>query len=433
MKRVLVIGGGAREHAIAWKILQSDEVGTLILAPGNDGAYLQLKAQAEWMGKTVERWKVDLSGEGFDRLCVRAKEAGVDLTVVGPDDPLAHGICDVFRRSELLILGPSQAAARLESSKSFAKEVMSSAGIPTAKYQSFTDFDEAKAFLEKADWSRGGWVVKADGLALGKGVEVCSECSAALSALERLFPLSQQVVIEEMLFGKEVSWFALCDGNEASFFEPARDYKRVFDLDEGPNTGGMGAFSPVSEVLALEHSVRSEVVVPLLKEMKRRGTPFSGLLYCGLIVSENLEDFWVLEFNARFGDPETQILLPRMDGDLFFWLTKTAKGELVDLPRTIPSAKGAGVYVVAASEGYPDHPKVGQKIEGSLLNHSEDGVPHLFCAGVRSAGDHFETSGGRVLGGVGLGQTILQARSKAYEIIETVQFEGMHFRKDIAT
>jgi phosphoribosylamine--glycine ligase len=316
-------------------------------------------------------------------------------------------------------------AAQIEASKAFAKDVMREAGVPTARFTVARSGAEARAFFEREGWG-AGWVVKADGLALGKGVVVADSLSDALAAVERLLRVSGSVVIEERLLGEEISWLALCDGQRAALFEPARDHKRVRDGDHGPNTGGMGAFSPVPGVPAgMEARVQREVFEPVLREMARRGSEFRGVLYAGLMWSRERDRYWVLEFNARFGDPETQVLLPRMDADLFEWCRAAAFGDFGELPARIPMRAETAVVVVAAAEGYPESPRKGDEILG--LSQATG----IFVAGAEKSAGIWRTSGGRVLGAMGLGPDLPTARAAAYARLSAVNFKGLHYRRDI--
>jgi phosphoribosylamine--glycine ligase len=273
--------------------------------------------------------------------------------------------------------------------------------------------------------------VKADGLALGKGVRVCATREEALAAADELIRVSGSLVLEERLSGEEVSWLAFSDGKRCALLEPARDFKRLRDGDQGPNTGGMGAFSPVPGMTPeLGERIRREVILPTLAELARRGTPFRGVLYAGLMVDPARDKFWVIEFNSRFGDPETQVLLPRMAGDLYEWCLACARGDLGGLPPSVPFSRERGVFVVGAARGYPESPEKGARIEGDLSEPGErDGV---FVAGARREGAGHVTSGGRVLGALGLGPDFAAARERAYARLGRVRFEGMQFRKDIA-
>ncbi len=428
MTRVLLIGSGGREHALAWKLSQSPRLAKLIAAPGGDAW------APEW-----ERWPCEL-GKGraeFERLAGLARHAGVGLVVVGPDNPLADGIADVFEAAGIPVFGPSAKAAQLEASKVFAKEVMGAAGVPTARHFVAGGPAEAGHVLrERCDWSGGrGWVVKVDGLALGKGVEVCGSLEQALGAVERLDALmgagaaGGRMVIEERLPGEELSVLAFCDGKRAALMQPVRDHKRVGDGDQGPNTGGMGAFSPVPGVPAgFLDRLEREVFQPTLREMDRRGSPFRGVLYAGVLADFARDTYGVLEFNARFGDPETQVLMALMEGDLLDWCLACARSDLGSLPSRVPFRAEAALVVVGAAGGYPESPEKGRPIEGPV-----DHAPDYFCAGVAgSAEAGFRTSGGRVFGAMGVGATLAEARTQAYQRLKQVRFEGLHFRSDIA-
>lgn len=422
METVLVVGSGAREHALAWKLSQSPQVGRVIVAPGNSG-------MGEW-----ERWPVSLSDgkPAFEHLAKRALAEEVSLVVVGPDNPLAEGIVDILCRAGVLTFGPTSQAARIESSKAFSKELMRTAKIPTAKFWIVSGPEEARCLLKSVPWPKEsqGWVVKADGLAFGKGVHVCLTLEEALVAVEKLAEISKILIIEERLIGEELSWMAFCDGTECSLLQPARDYKRLLNEDQGPNTGGMGAFSPVPDIPhELSEKIRQNVFIPVLKEMKQRGSEFRGILYAGLMWDRNSGQYWVLEFNARFGDPEAQALLPRMDGDLYTWCEASAKGDLSQLPREVPFQENTAVYVVGTAQGYPTQPEVGQKIhlkDDSLLKESR-----LFFGGVQEHEQQWVTQGGRVFGVLGIGSTLEIARDKAYRDLENIHFAGMHYRTDI--
>lgn len=424
MKSVLVIGSGGREHALAWKLSQSPSVGRVIVAPGNDG-----------MPEVWERWPVSLSlGKlAFQTLAERALQEKVELTVVGPDNPLADGIVDVFEAMGLVCFGPRAGAAKIEASKSFAKNVMNAAHVPTPEYWLVESVEEAQKLLKSVPWSgtprSQGWVLKADGLAFGKGVYVCKTLTEALEAVPILFKMSSKLVIEQQVFGEELSWMAFCDGESCSLLEPARDFKRLQSGDLGPNTGGMGAISPVPNLpQGLDQRIETQVFLPVLKEMKNRGIEFRGLLYAGLMWDRQTDRFWVLEFNSRFGDPETQVLMPRMDGDLFDWCWASACGELNRLPRRVPFKNQSAVYVVAAAPGYPDFPEKGIPIRG-VFPQLDSSL--FFFSGVNKQNQIFYTEGGRVLGALGLGSDLAAARLHAYQALKKIQFRGMQFRDDI--
>lgn len=433
MKKVLVVGSGGREYALAWKLGQSPQVGQVIVAPGNDG-----------MPSSWTRWPLLIDGSGhllaYEKCAKQAREAHVDLVVIGPDQALANGITDVFEAHGLLVMGPSQLAAKIESSKAFSKEIMQAAGVPTARHFVASSMGEARELLDSLPWPSAagtgcGWVVKADGLALGKGVWVCrtrQEAFSALVTLSQLLPKNSSFVIEEEVLGEELSWMAFCDGKSCALLEPARDYKRLNDGNAGPNTGGMGAVSPVPGVPHGAYAaVRARVFEPVLREMAKRGTPFRGILYAGLMVEPGFERYWVLEFNARFGDPETQVLLPRLEDDFYLWCEATAKGDLAGhLSNGDPRfSKRNAVFVVAASRGYPESPSIGTEVS---LCGSERSADRVFWAGVkRDASGRLLTSGGRVAGALGLGDSAEAARLNAYEGIKSIRFEGVVYRKDI--
>lgn len=436
---VLILGSGGREHALAWKFAQSPQTKRLIVVPGNDGM------PVEW-----ERWDFSFSGQtieqrqsGFLRLAQKAVDEKVDLAFIGPDNALADGIVNVFEKFNIPTVGPKSEAARIESSKAFGKDVMRAAGVPTAQYWVASTEEEAHQIL-KSTPQNAGWVVKADGLALGKGVRVCETLDEALHASSeliainflmpklspRLFPkISTKLVLEERLQGEEISWMAFCDGERCALLEPARDFKRLLDGNTGPNTGGMGAISPVPGIPeGFAETVRNRIFLPVLKEMKKRDCEFRGVLYAGIMADFVSGNFWVLEFNARFGDPETQVLLPRMQGDLYPWCKAMVRdGSLEQLPAIVPFVSESATVVVAASEGYPECPETGRAVRLPL---AAPGSPYFF-SGVRREGGQLLTSGGRVVCALGMGKSLEDSRASAYENLGRLSFEGMHFRSDI--
>jgi len=414
--RVLLVGGGGREHAIGWKLRQSSRVDRLMSLPGNPGL-------AE-LGSVIEG--IDLHNVGG--VATMAGQLGVDLVVVGPEAPLAAGLVDALDRDKIPVWGPNRAAARLESSKKFAKEVMDRAGVATARWEAFTAEAPALAFLEA---NPAPYVVKADGLAAGKGVLVTEDREAAGDWVRRCLdgefgPAGSTVVIEEYLDGPEVSVFALCAGTDVVGLEPARDYKRLLAGDEGPNTGGMGAFSPVSELPdGLVDDTIERVMKPVLATMAAEGSPYTGFLYAGLSLTSDGPR--VLEFNCRLGDPETQVILPRMDTDLVDLIEAGVSGSLGTV--TCDWSALAAVNVVLAARGYPDQRQAGDLIRLPTLDEGE----LVFHAGTSLEGKQLKTSGGRVLSAVGLGTSVEEARRRAYGLADRIKFPGKHYRSDIAS
>ena len=416
--KILVIGGGGREHALAWKLKQSPEVDQMWCAPGNGGT----AAIAE---------NVAIKASDLHALVRFAKENHVDLTVVGPDDPLAAGIVDLFVAEKLRVFGPTKSAARIESSKIFAKELMRAQEIPTAEANTFSNSGEAFRYCERLKFPV---VIKADGLALGKGVIIAPDVAAARSTIDammsqgRFGDAGRRIVIEEFLRGSECSLHALVDGKNYRLLESARDHKRVFDGDLGPNTGGMGAFSPANNWRAeLEDQFDKKIMRPLLRGLHKEGITFRGLLYPGLMISA--VGARVLEFNCRFGDPETQVILPRMKSDLLPLLEATIDGTIDNC--AIEWDKRAAVTVVLASGGYPDKYETGKAISGLDEAEKLDDV-HIFHAGTQRTNGGIVTSGGRVLAVTALGSTIEAARARVYGAVSRIHFENCHYRRDIA-
>ncbi|MCX7825902.1 MAG: phosphoribosylamine--glycine ligase [Verrucomicrobiae bacterium] len=415
--KVLVIGGGGREHALAWKLAQSPRVTKLYAAPGNAG----IAQVAECRPVGAE----DLPG-----LHALAQEVKPDLTVVGPDNPLAMGVVDLFQKHGLRIFGPSASAARFESSKIFAKQFMARHGIPTARFGQFSDSRSAEAFARSFG---GPCVVKADGLALGKGVLVCQTPTEAAQAIRLMMEqkafgaAGERVVIEEFMTGDEISIHALVDGRSFRAFPSSQDHKRVGDGDTGPNTGGMGTISPVPQATAeLLQTVERQILEPFVRGCQADGIEYRGLIYPGLMLTPDGPR--VLEFNARFGDPETQVLMMRMESDLLEAVEAVVDGRLADTALRFRSE--AAVCVVMASGGYPgDYPK-GKVIRGLDDAAKLDGV-QVFHAGTKRQDGAIVTSGGRVLGVTALGRDLKAARERAYEAVARIQFDGAHCRKDI--
>ena len=415
--RILVVGGGGREHALVWKVSQSPLAEKVFCAPGNPGT-----------ARLAEN--VAIAADDVDALARWAVENRIDLVVVGPEAPLVLGLADRLAAAGVAVFGASAAAARLEGSKAFAKEVMAAAGIPTAAYGSFDALGPALAHARAAD---GRVVVKADGLAAGKGVVVCGDMAEAEAALRSILvdrihgAAGAQVVVEELLTGPEASVIALVDGERVRVLPPAQDHKRIFDGDRGPNTGGMGAFCPTPTVDdALLADVERLVLLPTVREMARRGTPFRGALYAGLMLTRDGPR--VLEFNARFGDPETQPILMRVQGDIVPALLAAARGDLSATVLQIDPR--AAVAVVMAAEGYPGRVTVGDVVEGAEA-HFPPGV-QVFQAGTRRDADgRIVTSGGRVLTVCALGADRAGAAARAYEAVDQIRFRGAQFRRDI--
>jgi phosphoribosylamine--glycine ligase len=415
--KILVIGSGGREHALVWKLKQSPGADRIFCAPGNAGT----EEVAE---------NVAIPASDLPALAHFAKENRIDLTVVGPDDPLAAGIVDLFESEQLRVFGPTKSAARLESSKIFAKELMRKQRIPTARAAIFEKQEAAFAFLKE---SRFPIVIKADGLALGKGVVVAADekegCATidAMMSQRRFGDAGTRVLIEECLAGSECSLHALVDGKSYRMLATARDHKRAYDGDTGPNTGGMGAFSPADNFGGeLQARFEREVMDPLLDGLTQSGVTFRGLLFPGLMVTADGPR--VLEFNCRFGDPETQVILPRLKSDLLALLEATIDGSLDR--QTIEWDERPAVTVVMASGGYPEKYATGKPISG--LEHAASEGVQIFHAGTRRENEGVVTSGGRVLAVTALGDTMAAARSRAYETVGQIHFEGCHYRRDIA-
>lgn len=416
--KILVIGSGGREHALVWKLKQSTAADRIFCAPGNAGT-----------GAISEN--IPIAATDLPQLLSFAKENKIDLTVVGPDDPLAMGIVDLFGAEKLRIFGPTKSAARLESSKIFAKELMRAQRVPTAEARTFSDSDAALSYCDEIKFPV---VIKADGLALGKGVIIASEKAEATSAIRammteaRFGEAGRRIVIEEFLRGTECSLHALVDGKHYQLFESARDHKRAFDGDEGPNTGGMGAFSPANNWTAeLQAGFDAKILRPLLDGLRKEDVIYRGLLYPGLMITA--DGFRVLEFNCRFGDPETQALLPRMKSDLVSLFEATIDGKIDAHP--IEWDDRASVTVVLASAGYPGKYDTGKTISGLADATKLDGV-QVFHAGTKIVNGTVVTGGGRVLAVTALGRTIKLARERAYDAVSRIHFEGCHYRRDIA-
>ena len=416
--KVLVIGGGGREHSLIWKIAQSPEVSKIFCAPGNPG----ISELAEC---------IDITADQTSLLCEFAVKEDVGLTVVGPEAPLVDGIVDVFSKHNLKVFGPDQKAAILEDSKVFSKLLLRKHGIPTADFKCFDDHSQARHYV----LSRGApIVVKADGLSKGKGVFVCKTNDEALQAIDSIMKdrvfgnAGDQVVIEECLIGEEVSLLAFTDGRTIVPMESSQDHKTVYDGDEGPNTGGMGAYSPVPIMTSeLYRGVEKNILVPTVHAMNKEGRPYKGVIYIGLMIT--FAGPMVLEFNVRFGDPEAQVILTRMKSDIVPIMLATISGDLdnVDL-EWLPQAS---VCVVMASGGYPGQYDNGKEIKGLDSLKNQEGIS-VFHAGTKSENEKIVTNGGRVLNVVACGRDIKEAQKKVYEAVSKISFDGAHYRRDIA-
>ncbi|MBA2337276.1 MAG: phosphoribosylamine--glycine ligase [Acidimicrobiia bacterium] len=418
--RVLLLGGGGREHAIGWKLAASPHLDHLVAAPGNLG----LASVAEIVPS--------VAAEDVAAVVALAGQRDIDLVVVGPEQPLAAGVVDALSREGIAAFGPTADSARLESSKSYAKQVMKRAGVTSPLSIILQGSAAAGAGGMMLELVGPPYVVKADGLAAGKGVLVTEDLDAAVAwvgdcAAGRFGEAGNTVVIEEHLAGREVSVFAICDGITAVPLQPARDYKRLGDGDTGPNTGGMGCYSPVDDLPTdLVDRAMGEVIAPVLGTLAAEGTPYRGFLYAGLMLTD--DGLRVLEFNCRLGDPETQVVLPRLEDDLLPLLADAATGKLA--AGDLRWSRRAAVDVVLAAAGYPGPVVAGDPISG--LDRVDDDVL-VFHAGTRDDGDRLVTGGGRVLNLVGIGADITAARAAAYVAAETVDFPGKQYRKDIAS
>jgi phosphoribosylamine--glycine ligase len=398
--RALLVGSGGREHALAWKLAQSPSLTELHAAPGNPGIATLAVCHP-------------VSADDVEGVLDLARSIDADLVIVGPEAPLVAGLADALRQVGIAVFGPGRGAARIEGSKSFAKDVMHAAGVPTAA---------------RLDVPQAPCVVKADGLAAGKGVFVCPTQDELAAGLAAAAALGGDVLVEELLVGPEVSLFALCDGTNAVALPPAQDFKRAYDGDQGPNTGGMGAFAPVGSLSDAEIESLVELVHrPVLAELAARGAPFVGLLYAGLMLTPDGPR--VIEFNCRFGDPETQALVPLIEGDLLAAFAAAADGDLTSA--AVGTRLGAAVTVVAAAGGYPESGDRGAPIEG--IAEAEALGALVFHAGTSAGADGTaRTNGGRILNVTGCGDSVAEARTAAYRAIEKIRFPGMRYRGDIA-
>jgi phosphoribosylamine--glycine ligase len=424
--KLLVIGSGGREHALVWKLAQSPHVTQMWCAPGNAGIAQERLAKNRTLVECA-----NLGAEDLPKLLALAQEKKADLTVVGPDNPLALGIVDLFQKNGRRIWGPNQKAAQFESSKVFSQIFMEKYGIPTAKAGTFSEAGPAKDFAAKFD---GKCAIKADGLALGKGVLICHNPPQADRAIEEILvrktfgAAGAQVVIQEFLEGMEISLHALCDGKTAKLFPTSQDHKRALDGDEGLNTGGMGTYSPTPFLTDTElKTVGRQILDPWLRGCSQEDIDFRGILYPGVMLTESGPK--VLEFNARFGDPETQVYLPRLENDLVELLDASVNGALDKVE--LKWSPLAAVCVVMASGGYPGSYAKGKPILG-LAEAAKLPNVKVFHAGTAKSGDQIVTNGGRVLGVTARGKDLQSAQAAAYAAVEKIHFEGAHFRRDIA-
>lgn len=410
---VLIIGGGGREHALAWKLKQSSTVQQIFIAPGNAGT------------SSIAQ---NIPFSEMKDILVWIKKNPVDLVIVGPDEHLALGVVDAVEKLGIPIFGPTQAASEIEWSKSFAKQFMKEEGIPTAKYETFSDSTKAKAYIQSQTFPV---VIKASGLAFGKGVIIAQNISEAEKALDEIMnnkvfgSAGDEIIIEEYLEGKEISIHSFCDGDNAILFPPAQDHKRIFENDEGPNTGGMGTIAPVPWVTEDQmRAIEEKVVIPTLKALKKRGRLFKGILFPGIMITENGPK--VIEFNARFGDPETQSYMRILETDLVDIICACLGGRLLE--QKIRWSKETACCIVAVSDGYPGQYEK-KKIILGLENKVEDMT--VFHAATQYVDGQIVSNGGRVLGITAVGNSLKESLHKAYTALDTISFEGMKYRKDI--
>jgi len=415
--KILVIGSGAREHAIVWKLAQSPKVEKIYCIPGNPG----IEEHAECIA---------LPSTNFDVLLEFVREKRIDLTIPGPEAPLVAGIVDAFEAQGLAIFGPSKAAAELEGSKIFAKYIMKKYGIPTADYHVFTDYDDGIAFLEQAKYP---CVIKADGLAAGKGALIVQNREDAYAILKRIMirrefgDAGDKVVVEEFMVGQEASIFAISDGQHFVTLSPAQDHKAIFDGDKGPNTGGMGAYAPAPLVddAALDE-IKERIIAPTIKGMMMEGKPYRGVLYAGLMMTNDGPK--VVEFNCRFGDPETQVVLPLLENDLAELFERTAKRDIGGYKVNLTNR--AACAVVMASGGYPASYEAGKKLIGAASFAQKDNM--VFHAGTkREPNGDIVSAGGRVVSATAIGENLRKAREEAYKMVASITFDGAYYRKDI--
>ena len=416
-KKVLVIGSGGREHALAWKLAQSPQVSKVYIAPGNAGTAL--------VGENL-----DIDFTDARQLLKFAQANKIDLTVIGQEAASEAGVADLFKKNNLLIFGPTKEAAQIETSKAFSKDLMKSQGIPTARYKNFEDPEEAAKYIKSQNLPI---VIKADGLAAGKGVIIARNLTEANEAINDIMvqksfgPSGNKIVIEQFLSGQEVSTHALCDGNTAVMFPASQDHKQIYDGDKGPNTGGMGVIAPVPWIKESHmDNVLNSIVLPALKGLKSHNADFTGCLYPGLMIND--DEINVIEFNSRFGDPEAEVYMRLIDCDFYKLLENCASGKLK--ASDISWRSGYAATVVLASAGYPESSSKGDLISGiEEAEKLEDVV--VFHAATKKEGSEFVTAGGRVLNVTATGETLEKALEKAYEGVKLINFDGMQYRTDI--
>ena len=415
--KALIIGNGGREHALAWKIEQSPLVDKVYVAPGNGGTALEEKIE-------------NININDINQLVLFAKKEKIDLTIIGPEVPLSKGIVDSFLENKLKVFGPTKLAAQLESSKDFSKKFMERHKIPTAKYKTFTNIKDAHKYINEEG---APIVIKADGLAAGKGVVVAMTIPEAMDAVDSMLEdnlfgdAGARVVIEEFLIGEEVSFIVMCDGNSILPLASSQDYKRLLDLDLGPNTGGMGAYSPAPIVTQKLHKIiMDEVIHPTIEGMKKDGVEFTGFLYAGLMIDKE-NNIKTLEFNCRMGDPETQPILFRLKSDLFEILLAASNKNIKDYEAKWDNS--SAITIVCASENYPNQPKINDEIFNN--NNNNNNNSYIFHAGTALKNNKIYTTGGRVLGVTAKGDSLKLAQERAYDLIKDIKFKGMQYRTDI--
>ena len=416
--KALIIGNGGREHALAWKIEQSPLIKKVFIAPGNGGTALEEKVE-----------NIDIDSNDIDQLVLFAKKEAIDLTIIGPEVPLSNGIVDVFLENNLKVKKNKKLAAQLESSKDFSKIFMERHKIPTAKYKTFINIEDAHNYINQEG---APIVIKADGLAAGKGVVVAMTIDEAIAAVDSMLEdnlfgdAGARVIIEEFLTGEEVSFIVICDGDSILPLASSQDHKRLLNSDLGPNTGGMGAYSPAPIVTSkLHQKIMSEVIIPTIKGMKKDGIEFTGFLYAGLMI-DNQSQIKTLEFNCRMGDPETQPILFRLESDFFKILLAASEKKLGNYKAEWD--QGSAITVVIAAKNYPSQPKINDEIFN--LKHTQQDS-YIFHAGTNQKDGKIYTSGGRVLGVTAKGSSLEDAQKKVYALINKIKFSGMQYRTDI--